>query len=111
MDFAISANHSKNKRMRKKLTNTWILLESLKTDEHESDDDVNCNWFALTGPQRLGKGIGGPGNQSKNRNDWDHSFVKIDQNAQKSPGNLMRLAVSQTPANGYEQAVMKGLQY
>ena len=49
--------------------------------------------------QRLGKKTGRIGNQRKNQDHSDYSFVEISLNAEKSPGNLRRLDVTKTPVN------------
>ena len=43
---------------------------------------------------------GGLGNKRKSGNHPKDSIIKIGQNAEKSPGDLRRLAVSQTPVEG-----------
>ena len=43
------------------------------------------------------KKTGGIENPRKKRDHLDHSIAKIGQNTEKSPGDLKRLAVTQTP--------------
>ena len=45
-------------------------------------------------PEMQTKGIK---NQRKNQDYLDHRIIKIGLNIEKSPGNWMRLAISQTP--------------
>ena len=47
--------------------------------------------------QKLGKKTGRVGNQRTCRDHPDFSIVEIGQNSEKSPGNLKKLAVTQTP--------------
>ena len=53
----------------------------------------------------LGKGARRVGNRKTNRSDPNYCIVKIEQNTEKSPGDLRKLAVSQTPVNDYQQAL------
>ena len=53
-------------------------------------------------PQMFGKKYEVVGNQRKN---WDHPdqiIVKIGNNIEKSPGDLTKLAISQTPVKDYQ---------
>ena len=70
--------------------------------EHESNGDTICNWCTRNGPQRLGKGTGCLGNQSRNRDLSNYGIIEIGQNTEKSPGNLKRLAVTQTPVTDHQ---------
>ena len=45
----------------------------------------------------FGTGTGGLGNKMTNGDYPNNSIIKIDQNTEKSPGDLKRLAVTQTP--------------
>ena len=45
------------------------------------------------------KKTGGIVNQMKGRHHTDQNIVKIGENTEKSPGNLSRLTVIQTPVN------------
>ena len=42
------------------------------------------------------------GNRRTNQDYPDYSIVKIGQNTQESPGDLKRLAVTQTPVNDHQ---------
>ena len=59
--------------------------------EHHVDGRTNCNNL-----ERIGKGTGKLGNKMINGAHLDNSIVKIGQNAEKSPGDLGTLAVTQT---------------
>ena len=56
------------------------------------DRDTNCYWCT-----RIGTGTGGFGNKSTSRKRPNYSIIKIGKNTEKSPGDLRRLAVTQTP--------------
>ena len=59
--------------------------------EHEDD-----SWSTWNNPLRIGKKIGGLGNKWASRDHPDYSIIKIGQNTEKGPGDLRRLAVTQT---------------
>ena len=69
--------------------------------EHKGDDYIKsdqCSWYCH---QRIGTRTGGLGN---NRTIGDHpnySIIKIGQNTEKSPVNLRRFAVTQTPVKDH----------
>ena len=65
--------------------------------EHESNGDTNCNWCTWYSHQRTDNGTGGLGNKRMSRYHPNNSIIKISQNTEKSPGNLRRLAITQTP--------------
>ena len=69
--------------------------------EYEDDSYINCNWSARDNPQSLG---------IENRTSRDYSnnnFVKIGQHTVKSPGDLRRLAVWQTPVKDHLLKLME----
>ena len=68
----------------KKLTNTWILLESWKTVEHDSDLNTNYDFCPWNSPQRLVKGTGEIGDQRKNRDQLEYSTCKINYDTKKT---------------------------
>ena len=64
--------------------------------QHESDGDTNCNWYARYSHQRIDKETGGTGNKRTRGDHPNVIIIKIGLNIEKSPGDLRRLAVSQT---------------
>ena len=56
-------------------------------------------WIIPTviGHQTIDTGTGGLGNKRIREHQPNYSIVEIGQNTEQSPGNLRRLAVSQTP--------------
>ena len=58
--------------------------------EHENDGDTRNDL------QKLGEGARKVGNRKKRRDRPNYSLVKIDQNTEKSPGDLMKHAVTQS---------------
>ena len=65
--------------------------------EHESDSDTNSNWCTRYSHQRIGKAAGEVGNKRTSEDHPNYSIVEIGQNSKKSPGDLRRLTVTQTP--------------
>ena len=65
--------------------------------EHEDDGDTNCNWSARYSHQKIGTGTGGLGNKRTSGDHLNYTIVEISQNTKESPGDLRRLAVTQTP--------------
>ena len=64
--------------------------------EQESDGDTNrhrCTWYSQ---QRINKGTGRLGNKRTSEDYPNFCIIEIGQNAEKSPGDLRRLAVTQT---------------
>ena len=58
---------------------------------------------ALGTVQRMiGKGAENIGNWKTNRDNPNYNIVEIYQNTEKSPGNLRRFAVSQTPVKDHQ---------
>ena len=70
--------------------------------EHESDDDTNCNWCSRYSHQMIGTGTGGLGNKRVMGDHPNYSIIKIDQNTEKSPGDMRRLAVTQTSVKEHQ---------
>ena len=64
--------------------------------EHEVGRDTSCNSCARNNLKRLSKGTGRFRNHRTNR-DHPNNSIKNGQNTEKSPGDLRRLAITQTP--------------
>ena len=69
--------------------------------EHKSDVDINCNWPARYSYQRVGTVILELGNLGTSENHPNYSINKIDKNTENSPGDLRKLAVTQTPVENH----------
>ena len=59
--------------------------------EYESDGDTNRNCCARYSHQRVGKGTGGLGNKRTSGDHPNYGIIKISQNTEKSPGDLLSL--------------------
>ena len=75
--------------------------------EHESDGDTNCNWRARYSHQKIGTGIGRFRNKSTSGDHPKYRIVAINQNTKKNPGDLKRLAVTQSPVENHQLTMKK----
>ena len=74
--------------------------------EHESDGNTNCHWYARCGHEKIGTGTGRLRNKRTSGDHPNYSIVEIGQNTKKSPGDLRRLAVTQTPVENHHLALV-----
>ena len=100
VDFNFTANHrNQRKRKERQVFGPWQRTE--KTAEHEDNGDTNCNWCTRNGSKRLVRKTGGIRHQRKIRNHPDYCIIEISQNTAKSPRDLRKLTVTQTPAKDW----------
>ena len=98
VSVAAPANHSvKFLKSKKKDIYVDLAIELKKAIEHKSNGDTNCNRCNWNNRKRIGKGTIRFGNLRTSREHPDCSINKIDQNTEKSPGNLRNFAITQTP--------------
>ena len=98
VDFAIQVKLDENEKKDKFLD----LARGLKkTMEQESDGNNNCKWSTWNTLQRINKGTTICRNPRTSRKHLDSSFTKISQHIEKSPGDLKRFAVTQTPVEDH----------
>ena len=64
--------------------------------EHEVDNYTNHDWCFLYSHQRIIDGNGGIGGRRTSGDHPNYSIIENSQNTEKSPGDLRRLAVTQT---------------
>ena len=70
--------------------------------EHENDSDSNCNSCVRYNHQRDGTETRRFGQKGTSGDHPNYSIIKIGQNTEKDPGNLRRLAVTQTPMKNHQ---------
>ena len=70
--------------------------------EEEGDDDTNCVWYTLDSSQKISTRTEKIENKMTSRNNSDQSIIEIHKNSKKSPGELRRLFVTQTPVRNYQ---------
>ena len=68
-----------------------------QTMDHKSEGDTNFNWCAPYSYQRIGTGFGGLGNKRMSGDYRNFCISKIGRDPERNPGDLRRLAVTQTP--------------
>ena len=82
--------------------------------EHESDGDTNCNWSTRYIPKKIGTGTGRIRNKRMREDHLNYFIIEIGQNIEKIPGDLMRLAVTQTSVENHQLTlvwkILKGVQ-
>ena len=84
MDFVVPADHGVELEESEKRDKYQDLAREIiikKTVEHESDGDTNCNWCTWNNRETISMVTGKIGNKG---------------NTGKSPGDLIKLAVTQT---------------
>ena len=74
--------------------------------EHEGDSDTTCNWCTWNNLQKTDKETGRLENKRTSRDHPNYSIIKIDQNSEKSPGNLKRLAITLMPGKNHRQTLV-----
>ena len=75
--------------------------------EHEGDGNTNCNWCTRHNHKMIGEETRRLGNWKTSGDLPNYSIIKIDQNTEKSPGDLKRLAVNQFPLEDQLSVVWK----
>ena len=73
--------------------------------EYESVSDSNCNWYAWYSNQRFGTWTRGLENKRTSGDHPNYSIIEIAQNT-KSPVDVGRLVVTQTPVKDYQQTLV-----
>ena len=110
MDFAVPADHRvKLKESEKKDKYLDLARDLKKTVEHERDDYLNCNKCSWYSYQRIDTKTGGLGNKRTSGDHPNYCICEISQNNEKSPGDLRRLAVTQTSVKDYQLTLMRKL--
>ena len=92
VDYSVKLKESEKKE--RYLGLAWEFKK--KTVENERDGDTDCNWR-----QKVSKKTRGHWNKRMSGDHPNNSIVEIGQNAEKCPGDLRRLAVTQTPVKDY----------
>ena len=82
-----------------------LAWELKKTVEYKNDIYTNCNWYSWYCHQKINKETEGLGNKT-NGDHLNYSIIEIGQNTEKSPGDLKRLAVTQTTVENHQLTLM-----
>ena len=83
-----------------------MMMMMIETGEHESDVYSNCNWFSWYSLQRINKETGGVENKRTRGDHPNFYMIEISQNTEKSPEDLMRLGITQTPLKDHQLRLM-----
>ena len=74
--------------------------------EHESDGDTNYNWHTRYSHQRIRSKTRELGNKRTSGDHLNYNIDEIGQNTKKSPGDVRRLAVTQTPVENHHRTMV-----
>ena len=108
MDFAVSADHRINLKESEKEDNYLDLARKLKKQWNMK---VTIIPIVIGAPGTVTKGlIKGLGNKRTSGDHLNYYIIEIGRNTQKSPGELRRLAVTQTPVKDHQQLLMGRIQ-
>ena len=77
--------------------------------KREVNADTNSNCCSWHSHQKIGTTTGGLRNKTTSEHDPDYSIAEIGQNTEKSPGELRRLAVTQTPVRTHRLTSVRKL--
>ena len=107
VNFVVLADHRvKLKECEKKDEYLDLARELKKTMEHKSENYANRDWCSWNSKQRIIKETGGLGSWRTSGDHLNNSIIDNGQNTEKSPGDLRRLAVSQTPVKNHQLKLM-----
>ena len=74
--------------------------------EHETDNYINCDWSFWSTNKRVTKGTGRHASWMTSGDHPNYNIIENGQNTEKSPGNLRRLAVTETPVKNHQLKLM-----
>ena len=79
------------------------------TMEHDGNDYTNRDWCFRYSNKRIIKRTGGLGSWMTSGVHPNYSIIENGQNTEKSPGDLMRLAFTQTPVKDHQMSLSEKL--
>ena len=109
MNFAVPEDYKVKKKKENEKRDRFLdfVGEQKKTTiEHEGNGDTSSNRRPRNDPRRFGKVTRKFRNQRTKTVHPGYSIVKIGQNAEKSPEDLRRLAVTQIPMKDHRLKIM-----
>ena len=107
VDFAVPADHRIKLKECEKKDKYFDLARGLKkTMEHEGGNCTNRDWCLWYSNQRIVKGTGGLGCWRTSGGHPNYSIIENAQNTEKSPVDLRRLTVTQTPVKSHQLKLM-----
>ena len=105
-DFAVPADHRIKLKESEKKKYQDLAKELQKTMENESDDYTNRDWCIRYSNKRTMKGTGRLGSWRMSGYHPNYNIIENGQNTEENPGDLRRLAVTQTPVKDHQQMLM-----
>ena len=96
---------NKTERMKRRIS-TSTILGNWKNLEHVGDNYTNCNWCFWYSKLRTIKGPGGLVSWQTCGDHPNDSIIENGQNTEKSPGDLRKLAVTQTPVKDHQLTLL-----
>ena len=85
----------------KNLENLQTVNFAVRLTLSKIDVYTKCNWCSGFNHRRINKGPGGLGNKRPSEYHPKYCTIEIGENTEKSPGDLRRLAVTQTPVKDH----------
>ena len=70
--------------------------------EHESENNTNCDRCSWYSHQKVRTRTGGLGNKMTSGDHPNNCIIEIGQNIEKSPEDLKRLVITQTPIRDHQ---------
>ena len=105
VDFAVMADHGvKLKESEKR--DKYLALAREQKKKHESEDNTNCNWCSWYSHQRISTRNEKLGNKRTSGDHPNYYIIENSQNTEKSPGDLRRLVVTQTPVRNHQLTLL-----
>ena len=104
MNFGFPVGIKESEKINKYLSLTRELKKICQTWRWR---DTNYSWCTWDNLQRFCKGAKCLGNTSLSRDHQDYIIIKIVQNIKKSPGDLRKIAVSQTPVINHQLTLLE----
>ena len=69
--------------------------------EHAGDNNTNFNRCIWNSNEMITKGTGGLGSWQRSGDHLNYNIIENGQNTEKSPGDLRRLSVTQSPVKDH----------
>ena len=82
------------------------LINYKMADNNNNNNNTNCDWCFLNGNLRLIKGPGGLGRCWPSGDQPNSGIIEDGQNTEKSPGDLRRFDVAQSPVKDHQLTLM-----
>ena len=75
--------------------------------KHEGNNYTNRDWCFWCSHQRITKGTGGLEGRRTSGDHPNYNIIENSQNTEKSPGDLRRLAITQTPVKYHQLKLIR----